>query len=140
MKATFFSHWPCFHVDALILSSSHFVFIYYIDLFVYLSGREANFSSSVFISSVTFCNITCVVVPQRWNHFRDEMHPGHHHLTSLASESHAVGLQDVFNTHNGLGRGLCLLPWTFHSPLLSNHLILMLVQCLLHWLCIYINP
>ena len=48
--------------------------------------------------------------------------------------------QDVFNTRNGLGKARGGWAWAFYSTLSSNHLILMLLHCLVNQPSIYINP
>ena len=51
------------------------------------------------------------------------------------------GTRNVFNTHNGLGRGLGVAePTPLYSTPSSNHLILMLLHCLVNQLSIYIRP
>lgn len=50
------------------------------------------------------------------------------------------GYQDVSNTRNGLGKAQGGWAQAFYSTLSSNHLILMLLHCLVNQPSIYINP
>lgn len=59
-------------------------------------------------------------------------------LSWLATPSD--GYQDVSNTRNGLGKTQGGSAWAFYSTLSSNHLILMLLHCLVNQPSIYINP